>query len=269
MINFPHFKAMKKRIFGIIVWLSYFCISAQAQHKEECLFHAGIANALIGGIYEGIYPCGKIKEQGDFGIGAPANLDGELSILDGKIYQTRFTGETSQPADTSLASFATVHFFKADTVFNTPQNFSKSAFYAWLDSLFPDKTAMLAIKVKGHFEMVKTRAFPPSYEHPAPPLASILDRQHFFDFKHSQGTFVGYRLPAYLKIWSIPGYHFHWLPDDLMGGGHVVDFVAEGVQVEVDFIPCFSVWIPSTVAYKAFDLEMDLEQSVKKVEEGK
>lgn len=261
---------MNKRVFwGIIgVWIGSFG-QAQAQHNEACLFHAGIANALIGGIYEGIYPYGKIKEQGDFGIGAPANLDGELSVLDGKIYQTRFTGVTTPVEDSAMASFATVHFFKADTVFSAPRNLTKTVFFAWLDSLFPDKTAMLAIKVKGHFEMVKTRAFPPLFENPSPPLASILDRQHFFDFKHREGTFVGYRLPLFLKIWSIPGYHFHWLPTDLKGGGHVVDFVAEGVQLEVDIISCFSVWIPSTEAYRAFDMDMDLEKSVKKVEEGK
>lgn len=256
------------RAFIIAIFFSIINITLHAQ-THDCVFHAGIANALIGGIYDGIYPYGKLKTQGDFGIGAPADIDGELTVLDGHVYQTRYTGETLEPSDSALASFASVHHFKKDTSFLLVGNFSKQQLLNVLDSLFPTQTSMYSFKIKGDFYYVKTRAFPPVYERPALPLSSMLDKQHFFEFNNRAGTFVGYRLPSFLNIWSIPGYHFHWLPKDLKGGGHVVDFIAREVEIEVDFLQSFTVWIPETAAYRQFDLQQNMDVNVKKVEDGK
>lgn len=257
---------MRKLLFAI--YFTVVGVSVQAQN-HDCVFHAGIANALIGGIYDGIYPYGKLKTQGDFGIGAPADIDGELTVLDGHVFQTRYTGETFEPSDSALASFASVHHFKKDTSFILAGIYSKQQFLNVLDSLFPSKTSMFAFKIKGDFYQVKTRAFPPVYERPALPLSSLLDKQHFFEFNNRIGTFVGYRLPSFLNIWSIPGYHFHWLPKDLIGGGHVVDFTLREVEIEVDFLQGFTVWIPETEAYRKFDLQQNMDVNVKKVEVGK
>jgi acetolactate decarboxylase len=36
-------------------------------------------------------------EHGDFGLGTFANLDGEMVVLDGRVYQVQGTGRVSEP----------------------------------------------------------------------------------------------------------------------------------------------------------------------------
>src|SRR5688572_13208043 len=65
-------------------------------NKYDCLYQAGLANAFISGLYRGIAPVKEIRKHGDFGLGAPDMLDGELVMNKGKVYQTTYTGKTWQ-----------------------------------------------------------------------------------------------------------------------------------------------------------------------------
>ena len=44
-------------------------------------------NALVEGIYEEKIPFSEIKKYGDFGLGTFDHLDGEMIMLDGRIFQ--------------------------------------------------------------------------------------------------------------------------------------------------------------------------------------
>ncbi|MDB5006966.1 MAG: alpha-acetolactate decarboxylase, partial [Mucilaginibacter sp.] len=98
----------------------YFCITilfiysagikANAQTKakdvNDNLFSAGYAAGFIGGLYDAFYPYKKLLQHGDFGLGAPEKLDGELIVLHGKMYQTQFTGKTTPMSDTGKTAYA-------------------------------------------------------------------------------------------------------------------------------------------------------------------
>ena len=91
---------MKTKYFCIAIILTcYLNFTASAQQKTKPdygnLFSAGYAAGFIGGLYDAYYPYTKLKQHGDFGLGAPANLDGEMIMLHGKCYQTQFTGKTT------------------------------------------------------------------------------------------------------------------------------------------------------------------------------
>ena len=194
---------------------------AQVNQQPDKLFTAGYAHAFIGGLYDGYFPYNQLKQHGDFGLGAPDKLDGELLILNGKIYQTQHTGKTFEITENALSPYAVVNFFKSDKSFELKGSISRKELYNYLDSVLPNSNGIYAIHVKAKFRTLTTRAFPPVNKKPYQPLASMLSLQQFFNFESIEGDLVGYKLPHYMDGANISGYHFHFLSQDKSSGGHI------------------------------------------------
>ena len=60
------------------------------------LFQISTSGALVQGIYEKAVSSSLLLNYGDFGIGTFDNLDGEMVVLDGTIYQVRSNGTVTQ-----------------------------------------------------------------------------------------------------------------------------------------------------------------------------
>jgi acetolactate decarboxylase len=246
-------------------------VNAQQETKpgEGNLFSAGYAAGFIGGLYDAYYPYKKLKLHGDFGLGAPAKLDGELLMLNGKLYQSQATGITTQMSDTGETPYAVVCFFHANKVFKPGRQLNKAELFHYMDSVLTDVNGIYAIHIKGRFSYVKTRAFPPVQQKPYLPLAAMLNRQHFFEFKAISGDLVGYKLPAFMEGAHISGYHFHFLSDSKDHGGHVTDVIADDITIEVDTLSSYTMDLPQTDDFKNFDFKKDRKEEIKSVENGK
>src|SRR5689334_390868 len=104
-----------------------FISGSYAQVSHNNLFTVGVGAGLIGGLYDGNYPYSSLKQHGNFGLGAPDKLDGELVVFEGKIYQTQHTGKTAQVDDRQLTPFAMVNFFQADKKITIDHAINKEA----------------------------------------------------------------------------------------------------------------------------------------------
>ncbi|HVI44652.1 MAG TPA: acetolactate decarboxylase [Chitinophaga sp.] len=240
-----------------------------AEKTGGTLFQAGVASAFIGGLYHAVYSYPQLKQHGDFGLGAPDKLDGEIVMLNGKIYQTQYTGRTFEVKDTGSTSLAMVTFFKNKQRIIVPYAMNKNELFRYLDSTLQHPNTIYAIHINGAFDSVKTRAFPPPPQ-PWQPLASMLGSQHFFTFPHVTGDLVGYRLPLYLEALSIHGYHFHFLSSDKNHGGHIIDvIVRKGTVIEIDPLNGFSLAIPGSENFDRYNFETDRKEELKSVENGK
>lgn len=166
--------------------------------RDHNLFSAGHAGAFVEGLYDAYYPYRLLHLRGNFGLGAPANLDGELVMLNGRFYQTKSTGVTTAMVDTGKTPYATVCYFRVDKVLKPAKPLTKEQLYRYIDSALSDQNGMYAIHIVGLFKSVRTRAFPPVYQKPYTPIAQMLDKQAFFSFENIQGDFVGFRLPDYM-----------------------------------------------------------------------
>lgn len=257
--------------FLIVLTLCFLNSKAQqpTTGKNNTLFTAGHAGAFIGGLYDGYYTYKNLKQHGNFGLGAPDKLDGELLILDNQIYQTQSSGKTFKINDTGITPFAVVNFFKADTVVQITAPMGKDKLYAYLDSVLPRQNGIYAIHIKGDFSTLKTRAFPPVKSKPYQPLATMIPLQHFFTFNTVKGDLVGYRIPAYMEGANISGYHFHFLLADKQGGGHLIDLLTGNITIEIDYLDSFTVNLPETKDFYNFDFKKDRRDEVKRVENGK
>jgi len=78
--------------------------------NESRIYLCAPVNALVEGIYEEKIPLTEIKKHGDFGLGTFDHLDGEMIMLDGKIYQITSDGRVTLVDDHALTPFACVTF---------------------------------------------------------------------------------------------------------------------------------------------------------------
>jgi acetolactate decarboxylase len=266
-------KSNNKYFFFLAIITCCLAFTANAQQKTKPdygnLFSAGYASAFIGGLYDAYYPYQQLKLHGDFGLGAPDKVDGEIIMLHGKFYQTRATGKTTPMGDGGKTPYALVCFFKAAKVFKPGRQLNKAALFHYLDSVLSDQNGMYAIHIKGKFSYIKTRAFPSVTQKPYLPLAAMLDMQHFFEFHDVTGDLVGYKLPAFLEGQLISGYHFHFLSGSKDKGGHLIDVVADDITIEVDILNSYTIDVPQTDDFKNFNFKTDRKEEIKAVENGK
>src|SRR3982074_2242607 len=69
-------------------------------------------NALVEGIYEEGIPLTEVKQHGDFGLGTFDDLDGEMVMLDGNVYQMTADGHVALVGDDLATPFACVTFYQ-------------------------------------------------------------------------------------------------------------------------------------------------------------
>jgi acetolactate decarboxylase len=247
---------------------------AQASHKDHKdalnnhLFTVGVGAGLIGGLYDGNYSYHLLKQHGNFGLGAPDKLDGELVVFQGKVYQTQHTGKTFVVEGRQLTPFAMVNFFQPDKKINIGSSMNKESLLHVLDSVLTNVNGLYAIHVSGKFSYIKTRAFPPVKAQDHTPLASMLHLQHFFEFNNIQGDLIGYRLPSFMDNTNISGYHFHFLSAQKDSGGHIIDLKAENITIEIDFLDSYTIHLPSSSEFEQFDFKKNREEDIKNVERG-
>jgi len=81
---------------------------------DDALVQFSLLAALAADDYDGVVPLRDVLAGGDFGVGTFDHLDGEMIVLDGKIYQALADG-TVRAADLGgTTPFAAVTFFSED-----------------------------------------------------------------------------------------------------------------------------------------------------------
>src|ERR1700761_666729 len=81
------------------------------------LFQISTSRALVQGVYSEAVSSSQLLAHGDFGLGTFDELDGEMVLLDGTIYQVRSDGSVSKVDENAGTPFATVLRFTADHEF--------------------------------------------------------------------------------------------------------------------------------------------------------
>jgi len=234
--------------------------------QRETLTQISTINALMAGVYDGDVTCGQLKKYGDFGLGTFQSLDGEMIVLDGKIYQVKVDGKVYSASDEIKAPFAAVTYFDKDWESEVASDLNFAGFQEWVDKTVPSLNQFYAIKLQGQFSHVKTRSVP-SQSKPYPPLAEVTKNQAVFEFNNVSGTIVGFRCPPYVNGVNVPGYHLHFLTDDHQAGGHVLEFIPDQVTVSLDYTSEFYMILPDQDNdFYRIDLSGDQSSSIQKAE---
>ena len=221
-------------------------------------------NALVEGIYKENIPLAEIKKYGDFGLGTFNDLDGEMVMLDGHIYQITADGRVAVIDDSALTPFACVTFYDPLSHDEIDREMDYAAFLEWLYGLLPSPNLFYAIRINGVFAYVKARSVPKqdSYR----PLVEVAKQQATFEFHDVEGTLAGFFTPYFMSSLSVPGLHLHFLSADLRQGGHLLECAPRKALVGVQMIATLELSLPISLDYLTWDFSRDIGQDLDKVE---
>ena len=81
---------------------------------RESIAQVALLQSLAQGYFGGTITAGQLRKLGDTGIGTFEGLNGEMIVLDGKVYQALGDGRVIVAPDKTIIPYATVTFFDKD-----------------------------------------------------------------------------------------------------------------------------------------------------------
>jgi len=224
------------------------------------LFQVSTSGALVQGIYERAVSSTFLLNYGDFGIGTFDNLDGEMVVLDGGIYQARSDGTVIKIVDDTGTPFAIVVKFAADQDQTIASASSFEELRAICDRYRDSDNLFYAFRIDGHFDHIHTRAMKATLE--GLPLAKAAAIQPEFDFRDIRGTLVGIWAPQFASALNVVGYHFHFLSEDRTKGGHLLECSGMNLRVRVEKLNDFHLSLPESEEFLRADLTKDASKDL-------
>jgi len=225
------------------------------QVAHHTLYQVSTSTALVEGIYQGAVTVGTLRQHGDLGLGTFENLDGEMVVVDGEVFQVRCDGTVRKCEDSMLAPFAVVTPFEPEASVSLESCLDLGAVTSRFDQLRTSDNLFFALRVDGHFDSVRTRVV--CKTHNGVPLVQAAAVQPEFEFHDIKGTLVGFWTPEYAKTVNIPGYHLHFISDDRKSGGHLLQCRGTNLRLQIQSEGDFHVALPETEDFLKADLRRD------------
>lgn len=232
--------------------------------KSGSIYLCAPVNALVEGLYEQNIAFTEVKKHGDFGLGTFNDLDGEMVMLDGCIYQITAEGDVNPIGEEALTPFSCVSFYKPVTHDALAGETCYGDFLRWLNSLLPSTNIFYAVRIEGMFAEVKTRSV--SKQDNYRPFVDVARDQAVFRFTEIEGTLAGFYTPSFMSSLNVPGWHLHFLSADMKHGGHLLECSTRNVNAGVQFIHTLELALPVSLDYLTCDFVRDTEGDLNKAE---
>ena len=232
------------------------------------MYQVSLLQALTQGDYDGSVSVRALKTKGDTGLGTFDRLNGEMIMLDGRVYRADGEGRAEEVSDDETTPFAVVTHFDEREKAALGSADSLDDLISQLDEMYAGdhRNYFQVVKVRGTFEKMKVRSFP-AQKKPYRPLKEVMDaEQRIFDCREIPGTAVGVYCPVYMGGMNFAGWHFHFISDDRSRGGHVLDLALEEGELRWAGAEAVQVDLPDEGPFSSFDFSIDRSEDVRKVE---
>lgn len=249
--------------------ISSLVTAAVAQYLEKpihTVFQISTSGALVAGVDDSEVSVQTILRHGNFGLGTFANLDGEMVVVDGHVYQVHGSGRVLEAAAEAGAPFAVVTWFHPETDVSIAPVSSFKDLETRCDDFRRSGNIFYALRLDGAFQRVRTRAVSPSQ--PGTRLIDAAKAQSEFIFADIEGTLVGLWSPGFSSAFSVPGYHLHFLSADRQHGGHLLDVEARALQLKIEALTDFHLALPESEAFLKADLSRNTAEELAYAEQA-
>ena len=231
----------------------------------DALTQFSLLSALAADNYLGVAPLRDVLAGGDFGVGTFDRLDGEMIVLDGKIYQALADGTVRLADLDGTTPFAAVTFFDEDGRLEDIAAATLDDLDQQLDRKLLRRNSPYAIRITAEFAELTLRSVP-AQSPPFEPLTDVVKHQTTWQRRNVRGTLIGLRCPAWMGTLNVSGYHWHFLSDDHKIGGHVLACKFEHGSLRFDECTSLVIHIPQSKEFDEFDAGKVSEQDVDKIE---
>lgn len=232
---------------------------------DDALVQFSLVAALAAGDYGDGTQLRNLLASGDFGVGTFNRLDGEMIVLEGKIFQALADGSVREADLNGTTPFAAVTFFQEDGRIEGLAAATLDDLDAQLDQRLPQRNLPYAIRVDGQFTSLTLRSVP-AQSPPFQPLVEVASHQVTWQHRDVRGTLVGLRCPAWVGTLNVAGYHWHFVSDDRKQGGHVLACEFRDALLRYDLCTSLVVQLPQSSAFERFDPGTIHKQDIDQVE---
>lgn len=241
--------------------------SNDSQNRES-IYQVALLQSLTQGYYDGIIKVSELKEHGDIGIGTFEGVNGEMIVLDGKVYQALGDGSVQEADNDETVPFSNVTFFDKDITSDISDIKNIDALKENLNKTVDEngRNMFYFIKINGTFNKMNVRS-ELKQKKPYKSLDKALATdQREFNYKDIKGTVVALYCPDYMDGLNTPGWHFHFVSDDRKKGGHILELAFDNAKAEFDKTSGFEMKLSDNKTFQKLELAKDVSQAIKKVE---
>jgi acetolactate decarboxylase len=220
---------------------------------REVIYHYSIWAALVNQVWEGNLTVKELKSRGDIGLGTFNSMNGEMIMLDGRIYQVTKDGSLAEPGDDFLIPYAITTFFDEDLKFEISEHTGFDQLKKEILFRIPSKNYIYAIRISGKFSYMKCGGATPQMKPYQLDLEESLKIRPVYEKKEVEGVMVGFLCPDFIENINVPGLHLHFISDDKQFGGHVMDFDAESMHAGLDVTRKYQFELPDNDDFRKTD----------------
>jgi len=231
----------------------------------DTLVQFSLLASLAADIYVGKALLRDVLAGGDFGVGTFNRLDGEMIVLDGKMYQALAEGTVRMADLAGTTPFAAVTFFNEDGHFDNIAAMTLEDLDEQLDLKLPRRNLPYAIRITGEFAEITLRSVR-AQSPPFQPLVEVVKQQVTWQHRNLRGTLVGVRCPRWMGTLNVSGYHWHFLSDDHKIGGHVLACEFQRGSLLYDECTSVIIHLPLSTDFDDFDASEISEHDVDQIE---
>lgn len=204
-------------------------------------------------------------EKGNQGLGTFTKIQGELVLLDSKVYQLQSSGEVRVAGPDEQLPYAVCTRFE-------PQRTIKAVFddKSELDKVLDDfdqhaANLFISYRIDGRFTKLKARTVG-GQEYEDQPLPELGAKQAVREYTDIEGSIVGFRVPQLYQGLSVAGFHSHFIDKDRKIGGHVLEMASAGeLEVKLATLHRLVLDLPTSEKFNAAKMETD-DAGVKGIE---
>lgn len=239
----------------LILAISAPVFAAGVQEPVDTMFQVSTLTGLEHGVFFPTTTVGDLRKHGDTGVGAFEAMDGELILIGGKVYSVTYGGKVVAVDDKTPVTYGAAAFINPDEKYSLQNVSGYEVLQQKLDTVLPNPNIFYVFKIHGTFSHLKVRSTA-KQELPYPGLDTVIKNQSVFEYTNITGTLVGVRCPAYIKGVYAPGYHLHFISDDLQKGGHVLDVSVADANAQIGNLTNLHLLLPNSPGAKAIDLSI-------------
>lgn len=233
--------------------------SSEAPVLEKNTFYQyNIWWGFVNKVFDGDMTVAQLKKRGDIGLGSYTQLDGELIMLDGIPYRVREDGTVSVPEDDEQIVYVDAAFFEPESSFEVGE-INYDSLRTLINTQLPSLNQFYTFRIKGDFKYVKCGGLHKQEKPYDDGLDVLIPKRPVFEKENFTGTIVGFFCPEFIGNINVAGYHFHFIADDKSFGGHVMEFEAKNLQVELDPLLDYHFTLPGSSDFLNVTLDKEFQ----------
>lgn len=223
------------------------------------IFQLSLYGVTFVGLLDGIMELSRIKEHGNFGIGAVEGLEGELTFVEGEFYHADQNGNTHKAYLYSKSPKMTVTEFIAEDNITIEKRVNFSDLKKELMKGFLCSNYFYALKIKANFDWIKLMSYPKQIK-PYPSIDKIARNKKIDTIYKTEGYMIGFYTPVSLEDLCGPSWHFHFLDMERNLGGHIIDCSLSNISVQYQYKNCLNIQLPDNQEFHKCNLHGVKEQ---------